>query len=28
VDHPTDGQLRAFAHAYFHAKDRLRGTVP
>jgi stalled ribosome rescue protein Dom34 len=28
VDHPTDGQLRAFAHKYFHAKDRLRGTVP
>jgi stalled ribosome rescue protein Dom34 len=28
VDHPSDGQLRAFANTYFHAKDRLRGTVP
>jgi stalled ribosome rescue protein Dom34 len=28
VDHPTDGQLVAFAHKYFHAKDRLLGTVP
>jgi stalled ribosome rescue protein Dom34 len=28
VDHPTDGQLVAFAHRYFHAKDRLAGTVP
>ena len=28
VDHPTDGQLRAFALRTFHAKDRLRGTVP
>ena len=28
VDHPTDGQLVAFTHQYFHAKDRLRGTVP
>jgi len=28
VDHPTDGQLVAFAHKYFHGKDRLRGTVP
>jgi stalled ribosome rescue protein Dom34 len=28
VDHPTDRQLVAFAHEYFHAKDRLRGTVP
>jgi stalled ribosome rescue protein Dom34 len=28
VDHPTDGQFVAFAHKYFHAKDRLRGTVP
>jgi stalled ribosome rescue protein Dom34 len=28
VDHPTDGQLVAFAHKYFHAKDRLGGTVP
>jgi hypothetical protein len=27
VDHPTDGQLVAFANRYFHAKDRLRGTV-
>jgi stalled ribosome rescue protein Dom34 len=28
VDHPTDGQLVAFAHHYFHAKDRLGGIVP
>ena len=28
VDHPTDGQLVAYVHKYFHAKDRLRGTVP
>jgi hypothetical protein len=28
VDHPTDGQFIAYAHRYFHAKDRLRGTVP
>ena len=28
VDHPTDGQLVAYVHQYFHAKDRLRGTVP
>ena len=28
VDHPTDGQLTAFAHHYFHGKDRLLGTVP
>ena len=27
VDHPTDGQLVAFVHKYFHAKDRLLGTV-
>jgi len=28
VDHPTDGQLVAYVHRYFHAKDRMRGTVP
>lgn len=28
VDHPTDGQFVAYAHKYFHAKDRLGGTVP
>lgn len=28
VDHPTDGQLVAFAHHTFHGKDRLGGTVP
>jgi stalled ribosome rescue protein Dom34 len=28
VDHPTDGQLVAYVHRYFHAKDRLLGTVP
>jgi len=28
VDHPTDGQLVAHVHSYFHAKDRMRGTVP
>src|SRR5450432_2798662 len=27
-DHPTDGQLAAHARQYFHAADRLRGTVP
>jgi stalled ribosome rescue protein Dom34 len=26
VDHPTDGQLVAFVHRYFHAKDRMLGT--
>jgi stalled ribosome rescue protein Dom34 len=28
VDHPTDGQLVAYVRKYFHAKDRLLGTVP
>jgi stalled ribosome rescue protein Dom34 len=28
VDHPTDGQLAAYVHKYFHAKDRILGTVP
>jgi stalled ribosome rescue protein Dom34 len=28
VDHPTDGQLAAHVRSYFHAQDRLRGTVP
>jgi stalled ribosome rescue protein Dom34 len=28
VDHPTDGQLVAFVRRYFHAKDRMLGTVP
>lgn len=28
VDHPTDGQLVAYVRRYFHAKDRLLGTVP
>jgi stalled ribosome rescue protein Dom34 len=28
VDHPTDGQLLAYVRKYFHAKDRLLGTVP
>ncbi len=25
VDHPTDGQLLAYAKRYFHAKDRMLG---
>jgi stalled ribosome rescue protein Dom34 len=28
VDHPTDGQLAAHVRQYFHAQDRMRGTVP
>ena len=28
VDHPTDGQLVAYVRKYFHAKDRMLGTVP
>ena len=28
VDHPTDGQLAAFARKYFHGADRLRGLKP
>jgi stalled ribosome rescue protein Dom34 len=28
ADHPTDGQLAAHVRRYFHAQDRLRGTVP
>jgi hypothetical protein len=27
MDHPTDGQIVAFARRYFHGEDRLRGTV-
>lgn len=27
VDHPTDGQLVAFAKKYFEASDRMRGNV-
>jgi stalled ribosome rescue protein Dom34 len=28
VDHPTDGQLAAFARRYFHAADRMLGLAP
>lgn len=28
VDHPTDGQLAAFARQYFHAADRRLGLTP
>jgi stalled ribosome rescue protein Dom34 len=28
VDHPTDGQLAAFARRYFDAADRMRGLTP
>lgn len=28
VDHPTDGQLVAFARRYFRAADRMLGTAP
>jgi stalled ribosome rescue protein Dom34 len=28
VDHPTDGQILAYARQYFHAKDRMLGTAP
>jgi stalled ribosome rescue protein Dom34 len=28
VDHPTDGELVAHGHKFFHGKDRLLGTVP
>jgi stalled ribosome rescue protein Dom34 len=27
IDHPTDGQLVAYARKYFAAKDRMLGTV-
>jgi stalled ribosome rescue protein Dom34 len=27
VDHPTDGQIAAYARKYFHAADRMKGTV-
>jgi hypothetical protein len=28
VDHPTDGQLAAFARRYFQAADRMLGLAP
>lgn len=28
VDHPTDGQLLAYARRYFHAQDRMLGKRP
>jgi stalled ribosome rescue protein Dom34 len=27
VDHPTDGQIVAYARKYFHAADRMKGTA-
>jgi hypothetical protein len=28
LDHPTDGEIRAFAKRYFHAKDRMTPQRP
>lgn len=28
LDHPTDGELLAFAKRYFHAKDRMTSQLP